>query len=325
MTPTAVVLGGTGFLGRHVCAALRRHAYRVVAVGRTARVVPGCPVWTLDAAADPGRLANLLAGQEPSVVVNAAGAVWGRDGEGRALVDGNVTTVANLIAAATVQRRPPRLVHLGSVYEYGQQPPGVRIYEQTPACPCGGYPQSKLRGTELVLAAPPTLRPLVLRLSTVVGPGAPEQSLFGGILKQLAAAGPPGPVPLRLPALRGCRDFIDVRDVSDAVVRACRSTATGVLNVASGVPYPVAAAVDALIETTGLPVLRLAAPAGTRGSPVRRDAGIGTQLISVGAARARLGWRPHYSLTQALEHLWRHQQITSRTSAVAVTAEGSRR
>jgi NDP-hexose 4-ketoreductase len=300
-TGAAVVLGGTGFVGRHLCAALRRHGYRVVAVSRRPGIEPaGCAVRHVDlATAATEQLVELLAEARAEVVVNAAGAVWGASDDD--LRTGNVTVVDNLLAAAGPE---VRLIHLGSAYEYGAQPPEASVREDSTPHPVTLYARTKLAGSERVLAAAADRSAVVLRLSTVVGPGAPVASLFGSIAWRLANAEPADrPFRLELPPLAGKRDFLDVRDVADAVLQAARKPAvTGVVNIGSGRLVPVRAAVDRLIELSGVPVAVSVKPS----SGPRRDAGIGSLTMCIDAARSRLGWIPRRDLTDALSALWSH-------------------
>jgi NDP-hexose 4-ketoreductase len=299
---TVLVLGGTGFVGRNLCAAFRDAGYRVVPVARHSGArVAGCDVRHLDAVrAAPAELATLLHAERPAVVVNASGAVWGVSDDD--MTRTNITLVDNLLAALAGLPWRPRLVHLGSVYEYGPQPAGVPVREDAPARPVAHYGRTKLAGTQRVLAAcADGLDGVVLRLTTAVGPGAPQQSLFGSIAARLAAGSRTGgPVPLGLPVLRGERDFIDVRDVADAVLAAAGTTATGILNIGRGRLVAVREAVDRLIQVSGVPVTVTAQPA----SGPRRDVGIGSQPISIDAARRQLCWTPRRDLTDALVALW---------------------
>lgn len=300
---TVLVLGGTGFVGRNLCVAFRDAGYRVVPVARRATAsVAGCPVHHLDAVrATPAELGTLLRAEHPAVVVNASGAVWGVSDE--EMTRANITLVDNVLAAMAGLPWRPRLVHLGSVYEYGPQPAGVAVREDAPARPVAHYGRTKLAGTQRVLAAVADgVDGVVLRLTTAVGPGAPQQSLFGSVAARLAAGSRAGgPVPLGLPVLRGERDFVDVRDVADAVLAAAGRTAvTGVLNIGRGRLVAVREAVDRLIQVSGVPVTVTAQPA----SGPRRDVGIGSQPISIEAARCQLRWTPRRDLTDALVALW---------------------
>ncbi len=315
---TAVVIGGTGFIGRNLCAGLRDAGYRVVTVARHGTATARCPVRILDVArAAPAELGELLRAERPALVVNASGALWAASDED--MTGANLVLVDNLLAALTGLPWRPRLVQLGSVYEYGPQPDGLAVREDATENPIAHYGRTKLAASRRVCAAADAgLDAVVLRLSATIGPGAPVHSLFGSVADRLAtgqaaawaaarAAGQDAgrPVPLELPPLRGERDFVDVRDVADAVIAAAAApTVTGVLNIGRGTLVAVRDAVHRLIDISGVPV----AVTTRASSEPRRDAGIGSQLIDISAARQRLGWMPRRTLTDALVALWADRQ-----------------
>ncbi|WP_433541758.1 NAD-dependent epimerase/dehydratase family protein [Streptosporangium sandarakinum] len=299
--PAALVVGGTGYLGRFVCAGLAEAGYEVTAVARRAAALPpGCHLYLADLAAattaDLGRFLDLV---RPRVVVNAAGALWRVTGHDMAR--SNRELVTRLVAVITAGREHIRLVHLGSVYEYGAQPAGCRVLtEDTPEHPVTPYARSKLAGTRIVTDAVAARRldGVVLRLSATIGPHAPAESLFGGLAGRLARR----PETLEVPELSGERDFLDVRDAACAVVKAVKISATPpVLNVARGRPSSVAGLVDRLIRISGVPVrtVTVPRPAG------RRDADAGPQLVDVSAARRTLRWIPQHRPGESLHALWR--------------------
>src|SRR4029450_7179191 len=114
---------------------------------------------------------------------------------------------------------PARLIQLGSVHEYGVQPDGVAFAETPAPNPHPPYGVTKPRGTEAVLAAP--VESVVLRVTNVLGAGAPAVSLPGRVAAELARAALAGDkAELKLSPLRAHRDFVDARDVADAVLRA---------------------------------------------------------------------------------------------------------
>jgi nucleoside-diphosphate-sugar epimerase len=102
--PRILLLGATGFLGRHIRAALEADG-RTGAVVGVARTLPeptdgDRTAWhAFDlVAADAGAWRDLLDGARPDVVVNAAGCTAGTDDELRAR---NVTAVEHLLGALT--------------------------------------------------------------------------------------------------------------------------------------------------------------------------------------------------------------------------------
>lgn len=302
-----LVLGGTGFIGTYVCAAFAEAGYDVLAAARGAApgmvpgVVPGVRFATLDAA-DGAAVAGLLRVEHPDLVVNAAGAVW--DHDERKVLFSNVTLVQRLVAALVAHPRPISLVHLGSSTEYGPQPRGVPLREDTPARPVSQYARAKLVATEVVLRAfeESGLGGSVLRLCQVIGPGQPAQSLLGRVADALTTRDGRD-VELTLGSLRDERDVVDVRDVAGAVLAAAE-LAPGprrVVNIGRGTAVSVRDLVERLIAIAGVP----ATVHELEHSRATRSAGIAWEQTDVTAAREILGWTPRWPVDETLGDLWR--------------------
>ncbi|NVI89285.1 NAD(P)-dependent oxidoreductase, partial [Actinomadura sp. BRA 177] len=160
-----LLIGATGFIGRHVRTRATAAGFEVVAASRAA----GPGDLRLDLAAGPVSVAAAVREFAPDAVVNCAGATRGEPAD---LVHGNVMAVANLVTALASAAPEARLVHLGSAAEYGNAEPGTPITESAPPRPLGVYGVTKLAGTELVRAAA-GLDTVVLRVFNPVGPGSP--------------------------------------------------------------------------------------------------------------------------------------------------------
>ncbi|MDX6743761.1 NAD(P)-dependent oxidoreductase [Actinocorallia sp. A-T 12471] len=273
-----LLLGATGFLGRHV--AERASGWEVVTASRTEDAA--------DVRLDPTHdgVRELVRKVRPSAVVNCAGAVSGTPAE---LVAGNVTLVSAV--AEAVREEGGRLVHVGSAAEYGRVPEGVPVAETTAPRPVGAYGMTKLAGTELALSVPGSV---VLRVFNPVGPGAPRASLLGGVAAQLAE----GASEVRTGPLGAVRDYVDVRDVADAVLAAAARTATGILNVGSGAATVSRDLVRALLAL--VPGRTLAED----GDASARSASVPWQRADVGTTTAALGWTPATPLATAVRDLW---------------------
>lgn len=178
-----VVLGGTGFLGRHVCAALDERGVEVVSVARGAPA--DLPPWrflALDLVTRPAReLARELGETGAGVVVNAVGSIWGRRDD-QMWEAAAVPTLRLLDALETLPVRP-RLVHLGSVLEYGRMREGSSTTAVAETRPTSAYGRAKLAATRAVLDRFHTgeLTGMVLRISNIAGPGSPDVSLLGQV------------------------------------------------------------------------------------------------------------------------------------------------
>jgi nucleoside-diphosphate-sugar epimerase len=292
-----VVLGASGFLGGHVCHQARAAGLDVITAGRSQ--LPGSPAHCLVdlAAQDPARLAGTLTTLAPDVVVNCAGAT---SGPPEALAQVNVTGTYDLVRGMLLAQCPARLVHLGSAAEYGPGRPGTAVAESAPPRPASAYGVTKLAGTHLVeLGRTAGLDAVVLRVFNPVGPGAPDGILPGRLVAEFRRALTEGSE-VRLGPLDAVRDFVDARDVADAVLAAALTPrASGVINVASGQGRPARTLARELASISGYdgPVYE-----DSGGSP--RSAVPSWQQADIGLARKLLGWQPRRSLGESLADQW---------------------
>ncbi|MFD1657797.1 NAD-dependent epimerase/dehydratase family protein [Streptomyces caeni] len=305
-----VVLGGTGYLGRRIAEAFQADGALVHLVSRSpAGDGPAdARLALMDLlAAGPRELSGFFGSVRPDVVVNAAGRAWRADEA--EMTAGNAELVARVTQSLAELPRPPRLIQLGSVHEYGAGTPGAGTPEDHEPAPVTPYGRTKLLGTRTVLRAVAEhgLDGVVLRLANVIGAGAPAGSLFGMVaahLGEAARARSRGEKPdeLRLPPLRAHRDIVDVHDVVDAVRAA--ATAPGadvsghVVNIGRGEAVPMHALIDRMVELSGvdLPVVET-----VPGHSPRAD--VEWQQLDVSRARRLLGWRPRRTLDASLRDL----------------------
>jgi nucleoside-diphosphate-sugar epimerase len=281
-----LLIGASGFIGRHVRA--RAAGFQVVTVSRS----PGMGDLCLDlAAATPAEVAKLIQEEAPDAVVNCGGVTRADPAE---MVSGNVVAVANLVAA--LASAPVRLVHLGSAAEYGHVPVGHPVTESTDPSPVGPYGVTKLAGTEIVRAA--RLDAVALRVFNPIGPGMPASTLAGRVAAGLRS----DDAEVRVGSLAAHRDFVDVRDVADAILAAAGAPGPlpPVLNVGSGRATPLRDVVTCLAEIAGpgRPIVEEA----TGGSA--RSAEVSWQQADLGAVERALGWAPATDLATSLRDLW---------------------
>ncbi|MFJ9430304.1 NAD-dependent epimerase/dehydratase family protein [Streptomyces sp. NPDC101490] len=309
-----VVLGATGFLGRHLCVAFRSAGLRVTGISRGlpgGSAAPPVERWEhLDPLREPpDRLARLLDETGADTVVNAAGQVWGVAPEQQEAA--NADLVGRLLDAVASVPGRPRLIQLGTVHEYGPGTAGRPFAEDRPEAPDTAYGRTKLRATRAVLDAVRTSGAdgVVLRVANVCGAGAPTGSLLGSLAARLAAHRGPGPMEWDLAPATAWRDFVDAVDVAEAVVacaRAPRALVTGrVVNVGSGRAVLVQDVVDRLVELSGVPVRRSAAarPEPGAGPGGSASSAAAWQALDVTLARRVLEWRPRRGLDDSLRAL----------------------
>lgn len=196
-----LVLGGTGFIGRHICEQLQRAGHRMTVPTRQAKradVVRHLPLLTVLTANvhDPEVLAQLMAGHD--AVVNLVAILHGNE----AAFERAHVTLARTIAQACQRSGVRRVVHVSAL---GAAADGPSMYLR-----------SKAKGEAVLQAAGLDLT--VLRPSVVFGEGDRFLNLFGAMQKLLPL------VPLAGADTRF--QPVWVEDVASAVVHALTDTAT---------------------------------------------------------------------------------------------------
>ncbi|WP_030779776.1 NAD-dependent epimerase/dehydratase family protein [Streptomyces sp. NRRL S-920] len=289
-----LVLGSTGYLGGHIAERLRAlPGVRLLRGGRAPVDDHRIDLATITSDA----LAEQLGRAAPDAVVNCAGAVGGGP---LALAEVNSRGPAVLCEALRAAVPTARLVHLGSAAEYGPSAIGERTSEDAPARPVTPYGATKLAGTLAVLDT--RLDAVVLRVTQPVGPGAPPAALPGRLTAELShavARTPHGTV--RVGDLSAHRDFVDVRDVAQAVALALAlpGRLPRLLNIGSGRAVPARDLAHGLVAASGFTgdVEEVLAAAG-------RPAAAPWQCSDVTAAEWELGWQPRFTLRESLAALW---------------------
>ncbi|MFE9565574.1 NAD-dependent epimerase/dehydratase family protein [Streptomyces sp. NPDC006487] len=301
--PRVAVLGATGFIGRALCAALDERGHGLLAVARKRPPIPlpGAFVafdLTLD---PPGGLAAILAAHRIDVIVNAAGGNWGLTEE--QMVPANLGMVERLLETLEAMAKPPRLVHIGSVHEYGLFPIGTSITEDSPAHPSTVYGELKLRATRLITEAVRDrgLDALVLRLGNVVGAGQPAHSLLGVMAAKLAEGRTAGGAELSLMPLTARREFLHLLDAVEAVTAALAPARScpPVLNLGLGRATSAREVVELLIEESRVPTRIVEVPAPDGSGPETE-----WHRFDMSATERALDWKPSRSLGDAVAELW---------------------
>ncbi|MFC4011073.1 NAD-dependent epimerase/dehydratase family protein [Nonomuraea purpurea] len=282
---TVLLFGSTGFLGSQV---------RDLLAGDPRVSWLLCPRRVdLDLlAATPGDVAELLREVRPTVVLNCVGRMSGGYDE---LLRGNAGVSAVLLEAVAAAAPSARFVRLGSAAEYGPVPHGHDQRESDQARPTSPYGISHLAGTLLVEQAH-EVDALSLRIFNPVGPGISADNVLGrarDLLKTASGHIDMGP-------LGAMRDFVDVRDVADAVVRAAFAPAPAlterVVNVGSGQAVAVRDAVALLAAESGFTgEIRESAAESAKSRAVSWS------RADLARARKVLGWRPRVSLADSVK------------------------
>jgi GDP-4-dehydro-6-deoxy-D-mannose reductase len=306
---TWLVTGGSGFLGRHVLSALAdasERGIRVVVLGR--RHPGGWPKEDFVRADldDFAGLSRAISEIAPDVVIHTAGKT--PPAPSSQLYLSNTRATAFLLDALRASGRSCRVILAGSAAELGPVPvAGLPVGEDHLCRPTDAYGLSKWAASRLGLAASPPLDVMVARIFNPVGPGLPVSQAFGRFASLLAEPGP-DPLMMKVGDLDARRDFVDVRDVADALLSLVEHGRPKTLyHVGTGFSRSVGEGLRELIRLSGRDVRfeESTLPALRRGpSDSRAD---NRRIVE------QTGWTPRVRWETSLADLW-HEAIRRKVS-----------
>jgi nucleoside-diphosphate-sugar epimerase len=313
-----LVTGASGFVGRKVLGALTHHIEHcdqrdseVIVLGR--RCPPGWPDAQFAVAdlIDPIGLRQAIGRVAPDFVIHTAGKTPPAADE--EIYRTNFWGTMHLLAALRHLRKPVRLVLSGSAAELGNvEPADLPVAESYPCDPRNAYGRSKLWATTRGLADRSHLEVMVARAFNPIGPGAPDTQAFGRFAARLREA-VSEPVDLTVGDLESRRDFVDVRDVAQAMIAlALRGYPRHVYHVGTGESHRVREGLEMLIRLCGRRVnIR-------DDASLRLSRGPADSRADISRIIAHTGWRPGISWEQSLVDLW--NEASSQVASVNFAA-----
>lgn len=300
---SALVTGGTGFVGRHLVARLVALGTKVTLLQRSTEAPEGAELLRIPDFSDASLEAALTERRFEAVFHLAAYGVTPSDRDSVLLDEINVQAPRRLVRhAAALEARAFVLLGSGSEYDFADVDAPVdetRSLEQ--AAPYGA---TKARGGSAALvAAEETGIPFALvRMFNVYGPGENPHRLLPSLTSDLLRD---HPVPLS-PATQ-FRDFLLIDDAVEALVATAdalwRQGGRHVFNLASGQPVTVRAFCEAVARRLDKPqaLLQFGALAMRPGEQPFFS-GDPSRLMAFS------GWRPRHGLDDGIALSLRHLQ-----------------
>ncbi len=315
-----IVTGAAGFVAPYFIRALREAAPNAEIFACTRRQTEtsvGAREYTLDIT-DAEAVSGLIAQVKPTQVMHLAGvsAPLDASADPKAAWATNVYGTMN-IARAILQRVPECvLLFAGSGEVYGSSAnQHLPLHEEIVLHPINEYAATKA-AADLAIGSLTSsgLRSIRFRPFNQVGPGQTEKFALPSFAAQIARIELDLQPPIiRVGNLDSERDFLDVRDVADAyvkaVIRSDQIPAGSIFNIASGKPRRILDLLNQLINMSGVKVSVQQDPTRVRPVEVPRIYGDASR------AKAMLGWSPRHDFNETLCDLLTEWRRTIRGAA----------
>lgn len=297
----ALVTGGAGFIGSHLVDALLRQGARVTVVDNLTTgkrhnlkdAGDGVALHEGDIR-DADLLRRLMKGVE--VVFHQAAVVSVPLSVAQPLESAAVNEMGTLTVLETARQAGCRRVVLASSSAVYGDDPQLPKRETMPLRPLSPYAVQKMTG-EYYARLYQTLYGLEtvgLRYFNVFGPRQDPSSPYSGVISIFMERAADGRTPLIFGDGEQTRDFVFVRDVVDANLRAATAAAAagGVFNIGTGRPITINALWQQVADLAGVGL----SPA----YEAAREGDIRHSVAAIDAARERLNFAPAVSFADGL-------------------------
>ncbi|HMD53829.1 MAG TPA: NAD-dependent epimerase/dehydratase family protein [Phycisphaerae bacterium] len=281
-----LVLGASGFVGRATCRELKSRGFGVTEIdhatsGKNRRI----DVHNLDA------LRGLFRELQPAVLISAVG--HPPSVSESAIREFYRQSTLNVLDALRGQTSKCRVILLGSAAEYGNSPEsGSR--EEDNLRPLSEYGRAKAEQFDMACRfTADGLDIMTARLFNPLGPGQDDRHFAGALMKRIHS----GENPLRVDHANHLRDWIDIRDVANALVTlAVAADSPRVINICTGKSQTVGTLAAKVASVTGVQIQM---------RPAEISAGDLWRSVGNSERMHQLGFQPRYTLQQSLLDQWR--------------------
>jgi UDP-glucose 4-epimerase len=297
--PNCVVLGGTGFLGRHLCAELVRQQYIVRSVSRSGTPNTRPEEWWTNVQWLSGSIDSsvcLNAMRDADVLFHLASTTYPSTSNRDPVFDLESNTVATLrMLQSGGLSNLKKIIFVssgGTVYGIPQSLPIDETHPTDPICAYGVHKLACEKYLQLFDFAN-HVSTVILRVSNVYGPpqeiprpfGAVEAFMRRSILDEPIEIWGDGKI---------TRDYVHVDDVVVALLRAAAyGSRSGVFNIGSGTGHTLNEIVRMIEKRLNKSVTVKYLPA--------REFDVPVNVLKIWKAKEQLGWEPQVTLESSID------------------------
>lgn len=298
-----LVTGSTGFVGRHLCAALARKDFAIRAVVRGSRGAPCGDVFRIGDLGEKVNWDPALKGVD--VVVHLAA----RAHEGRMKGDSQRYMEVNahgtrMLAEAAAGARIRRFIYVSSVKVNGESTSLLPFSGSDEVHPLGIYAESKWLGEKYLkrVAAASGMECVVVRPPLVYGPGV--KANFLALMRWIDSG-----LPLPFGGVHNSRSLVSIWNLSDFLVcLASRSEPpVGTWMISDGRDLSTSALVEIIaramerkVKMFRVPEWLLRSGAALMGFRAAVDKLYGSLVVDMGVTSRSLGWQPVMSVEDGI-------------------------
>lgn len=300
-----LITGHNGFIGRNYIEHLRKKdkTSQIYGLSRTKINTPLNNIKEIDLNLSNPFLNTIIGEIKPDVIIHLASRRFGSLDE---LFEDNVIATENLLIAVKNLKKPTKTIIIGSSAEIGQ-PKGIAPIKENDICtPVDYYGLTKLMQSNLAYqySIHHSIHITRLRFFNILGQRMPDTLLAGKAIqafkKELRKK---ETTPINFGDLTSFRDYVDIKDICNAIDLAIKNGKTGELyNIGSGKATQGIELINKLIDACPIKSPLLSYTYDSKTSSI-----VPIQIANISKVKIGLKWKPLISLEETLKDMWTYE------------------